>query len=856
MLKKISVVIIGLLTLALLLVLYHFFKGGEEKNETVYNHIPASSLAVVSFKDFHQTNLDVVSTNIMMQELSAISAFQDFFTQQALLDSLLKRKEAANFFQNEKLYLSIHAVGGKKIGVIGYKLVNGLNTDDLKANLKLIFNKNIAEREFEGNVIVDILLSTKEKISFTIIGDYLAASSQPELIEEAIRTQTNSNSLANDKAFLKALETAGKNEEITLLCNYQKLGSTLSFFNAEQKLKLNALNANTLWCEADVTLKPDRIFMNGFTYITDSAYFSCFANQKAGENSLVQLMPEITSRYIHFSISDFESYSNSYKSYLSTIGIKYSNINQNDAAAQITDWIGNEVVVLSLENETNANNEIGIIQLSDAEKCNDFITKQGENCKWLQLIGPFFNNFQKASFAIKNEHLIIANSTMAMDEYLLYAESQKTLTNEANYISYQQNLASKSNITFHTSIARSANQFSNYFNSEISDSIGNYLETIRKFEAFTLQFTAHTSQQFYTQLFLQYNPVYKEKQRNLWETKLDTNLLAGPYKVKNHLDNTSEIVVQDQSNQLYLISNMGKIVWKKKISGPIISEIKQIDIYKNSKLQLVFNTAEELIILDRNGEFVENTPAKLKAKATNGLSIFDYENNHNYRILIACEDLKIHNFDATAKAVNGWEFPNLKTTCKGKIFHHVVAKKDYLIFADINGNVYAIDRRGQYRFEPIKSGGTNPNYVIQKGNNLDNTYVLSSDYNSNFIKTSLTGVTENNTLKTSFLSFVDVNNDNQIDLVYSDSLGIKVVSKSQQLFSFECTSPKYVKTENNYTLIATKENSFHLINSLGEQAFGFPLKGYGKPIITDINRDGQTDFIWVEGNQLKAKSLN
>lgn len=856
MLKKISIVIVGLLTLALLLVLYHFFKGGEERNETVYNHIPSSSLAVISFKDFHQTNLDIVSTNIMMQELSAIPAFHDFFMQQALLDSLLKRKEATDFFQNKKLCLSIHPVGGKKIGLIGYKLVKNLTTDDLKANLKLIFNKNTTEREFEGNMIVDLLLSTKSKLSFTLIGDYLVASSQPELIEEAIRTQTNSNSLANDKAFLKALETAGKNEEITLLCNYQKLGSTLSFFNAEQKIKLNALNANTLWCEADVTLKPDRVFMNGFAYITDSAYFSCFANQKAKENSITQLMPEITSSYVHFSISDFESYSSNYKNYLSTIGINYNNINQNDATAQITDWIGNEVMILSLENENNTNNEIGIIQLSDAEKCNAFINQQAENFKWLQLICPFFNNFQKANYAIKNEYLIIANSNMAMDEYLLYSESQKTLNNDANYISYQQNLASKSNITFHTSIARSVNQFSNYFNSEISDSIGNYIETIRKFEAFTLQFTAHNSQQFYTQFFLQYNPVYKEKQRNLWETKLDTQLLAGPFKVKNHLDNTSEIVVQDQSNQLYLISNMGKVLWKKKISGPIISDIKQIDIYKNNKLQLVFNTADELIILDRNGNFVENTPAKFKSKATNGLSLFDYENNHNYRILIACEDLKIHNFDATAKPVNGWEYPTLKTTCKGKIFHHVVAKKDYLIFTDINGNIYAIDRRGQYRFEPIKSTATNSNYVLQKGNNLDNTYILSSDSANNFIKTSLTGVTEKNTLNTSFLSFVDVNGDNQIDLVFSDSSGVIAETKSQKILSFNYSQPKYIKTESGYTLISTVDNNFHLINSMGEEVFGFPIKGYGKPIITDINRDGQIDFIWVEGNQIKTKSLD
>src|SRR5690606_19585162 len=119
--------------------------------------------------------------------------------------------------------------------------------------------------------------------------------------------------------------------------------------------------------------------------------------------------------------------------------------------------------------------------------------------------------------------------------------------------------------------------------------------------------------------------------------KLDTDLLNTPQFVTNHITKEKEIVVQDINNNLYLISNTGKILWKKQVEGPILGTIEQIDIYRNGRLQLVFATPHRVYVMDRNGKDVGPFPAKFNDNITQPLSVFDYDKNKNYRKLVIQE---------------------------------------------------------------------------------------------------------------------------------------------------------------------------------------------------------------------------
>ena len=136
---------------------------------------------------------------------------------------------------------------------------------------------------------------------------------------------------------------------------------------------------------------------------------------------------------------------------------------------------------------------------------------------------------------------------------------------------------------------------------------------------------------------------YKDDSKNSeielkFETSISNEIILGPLIVKNHTNNKNEVFIQDSENIIYLINDNGQIEWTKKINDRVIDEVKQIDSYKNGRLQYVFATQNSLHMIDRKGRDVGKFPLKFKDQITKPVSVFDYDNNKNYRLLITQND--------------------------------------------------------------------------------------------------------------------------------------------------------------------------------------------------------------------------
>ena len=109
-------------------------------------------------------------------------------------------------------------------------------------------------------------------------------------------------------------------------------------------------------------------------------------------------------------------------------------------------------------------------------------------------------------------------------------------------------------------------------------------------------------------------------------------------------------------NNIYLINQVGRILWKLPLPELINSEIYQVDYFRNGKLQLLFSTRNNLYLIDRMGNFVDHYPIKLRSPATCGVSVFDYDNTRDYRLFIACEDKKVYAYTKEGALLKGWNF--------------------------------------------------------------------------------------------------------------------------------------------------------------------------------------------------------
>lgn len=181
---------------------------------------------------------------------------------------------------------------------------------------------------------------------------------------------------------------------------------------------------------------------------------------------------------------------------------------------------------------------------------------------------------------------------------------------------------------------------------------------------------------------------------------LNSNLLSTPQFVINYINKTKDIVVQDENYKLHVFTNKGILKWSKEIDEPILGEIKQLDMYRNGRLQYLFNTPTKLYILDRNGKKVAPFPLEFDKPITQAVSLFDYDNNRKYRIVVT-QDTKLTMFDNKGKKVSGFKFKN---PSNGTVTHppkHIrVGKKDYIIVNENSTGVHILNRTGKTRIKP------------------------------------------------------------------------------------------------------------------------------------------------------------
>lgn len=182
----------------------------------------------------------------------------------------------------------------------------------------------------------------------------------------------------------------------------------------------------------------------------------------------------------------------------------------------------------------------------------------------------------------------------------------------------------------------------------------------------------------------------------LWSCTVGAPVVRRPELVRNHTNNTWEVLVQDSLHRLHLIAASGKLLWSRQLDGPVLGPVHQVDRFRNGKLQLLLGTARTLHLIDRNGKDV-GVPFKLPAPAAAPLAVLDYDGQREYRVVVALDDGRLLNLDLDWAAVQGWATPKLDAAAVGPVRHLRIGGKDHLLVVDRAGGVRLFDRKGNTR---------------------------------------------------------------------------------------------------------------------------------------------------------------
>jgi hypothetical protein len=456
-----------------------------------------------------------------------------------------------------------------------------------------------------------------------------------------------------------------------------------------------------------------------------------------------------------------------------------------------------------------------------------------------KIYGRMFSALDEHYFTIIDNYLVFSSSVDAV-KYLIHSfVLNKTLRNDPAFRTFTGNLSPRSCLFYFTNLSTAHHIYSPYLTSNISQPWAESEPVFRKVQNMGFQLYSENNM-LHGNVLLQYLSAYSNAPETVWESRLDTLADFKPVFVINHQTRQNEVFVQDLNNNIYLINQVGRILWKIRLPEPINSEVFQVDYFRNGKLQLLFSTRHELYLVDRNGNFVEKYPVKLRSPATCGVAVFDYEGTRDYRLFIACEDRHVYAYAKEGNLLPGWAFNTSEHEVTQPVQHFRTGDKDFIVFGD-RFNTYILDRKGNTRVEvePYFPRSARNSYLLDLPRDGSGPSVVTTDTSGKVYFIGFNGhsrslqpagkYTDNH-----FFDYRDLNGDGIPELIYLEENTLTVYNnKLTRLFARDFDSPslsrpicyQFSATDRKIGVVSRAENRIYLINYSGEPYTGFPLQG-------------------------------
>lgn len=750
-------IIVTAILILIFLVVFYFFKINTKSIHAI-NVLPKNTVLALEINSInHQFKL--LNQQVFWQQLTNNKSIGEANNNLKFLDSLLDfENNLKDWKNNENMVISFHAFANKSIDEL--VLIETKKKIDIKDISNWIYESNksrlmVSKRKFENNLIYDFIdFKTQKKFSIAYKNKIFAVSTNGQLIEETLDNIENENvyKISNlDKlSFVKNLG------EFNLFVNYKNIPVFLNSFLDLSKIKaLENISNMASWSEFGVNTNNSSIQLQGVS-ITDEVkfqYFDCFNNMIAQEQSFKKILPINTSYYFGINYSNEKIFSQNLKEFYTVNKIDTRNINRDsinkvkenvNLYSQIIENFGNEiaqvnlsnpqlsfdsceVLVIKLKNKNNLINQLKAISINDSVGVDTLMSKTPDLYK-INLLnyfdftwGNIFMGIQANYALVYNDYLLVCNNSITLNSFYNQQINGFLLSKNIDYINHETELKGNSNMELFINNNNLALQGEQIINSAFLETYKSNIGYIKKTKFISMQMSATNNKNYLTNVQISFNINVNNNTELLWELDLDTTLNMKPQIVFNSNTNQNAIMVQDLKNQVYLINNESKILFKIPVYGKIIGNVNQVDAFNNGKTQYLFNTNTQIYLLDETGKILQGYPIWIPTGTEHPIQVSDYLNDKSYQIFAIGKYYKIWCYNIQARLQNGWNpknyYPNpiqniQSFNFRNELISYSINQKGKLNFYQTNGKSYS-----NFSFD------SNMIYKYMKHEILDTNYI-------------------------------------------------------------------------------------------------------------------------------------
>lgn len=721
------------------------------------------------------------------------------------------------FSQNQNDSLKFAVITKNLPSLIKFDSLTKHTEDIIKTKSKSIYKTILEDQVFYSTVIDSIFFASNSK--------HLVELAKPKISTD-LELQKALNASSSDKTFSVIYKS---NDQFPKVFKTEELSSA----------KLSD------YLMLDVTLSQDDISLNGITKAIDSSksLINIFKNTVPQENKISNVCPPNTEAFLSFTYNNYKTFQEKLnrfnkKDSLTAPNALFENINEigliynKDSKAIFLNSIDQTSTLEQLKesNPIETYRDISIYNF-------DFQTIFKEQ------FSPLITVENASHYITLDDYFVFSDNLELLKDIISNYQNDHTLSSQGYYKNLTEQLSDESSLLIYGNNEELFSVLKQNFTNDIEFNTNEYKASAMQF-IYDSDF-AHVNASIKKHKAKQSSNAVSEE----FTITLDNDLLTTPQFVTNHITKQKDIVVQDVKNNLYLISNEGKVYWKKQLQGKILGKIEQIDMYKNGRLQLAFATPHRVYVIARNGKDVSPFPLNFKDEITQPLSVFDYDKKKKYRLLVT-QGKEVLMYDQRGKTVKGFTFKKAAHKISTQPQHFRIGRKDYIVFAE-GTKLQILDRVGKTRVRVNDAINFSNNGIYlydDKFTTTTNNGVLLQVNQSGKINSADLNLSQSHHLTTTSKTLVTLS---------ENKLTIK--SHSIELDYGDYTEPKifYVNDKIYVSTTDLQSKKIYLFDSQGKSIPNFPIYGNSTIDLDSIDKDKNVEIVTKgESNSLIIYKIN